>query len=215
MRSKTATSPISSSKKDAAKVAAFDFDGTLTWTDSFNAFLTYACGPAKLGVTALSQPGVFIDYLKTRDRGALKSRFLFNLLGDIPETELEILIRAFVATTGKRLFRSDALARWDSLADSDVLRVIVTASPERVVAPFGALIGADRVIGSRLKFDDRGRLMPQLDGLNCRGEEKMRRLHAIYGDDMLLDQAYGDTSGDSEMIASAREGHYRLFRQRP
>lgn len=203
------------SKNDAAAVAAFDFDGTLTWKDSFNTFLEFAGGPLKLGVTALSRPGIFVDYLRTRDRGALKSQFLFNLLGAIPQDELEILIKAFAAATGRKLFRPDALARWNSLADSGLTRVIVTASPELVVAPFGAMIGADRVIGSKLKFDAGGRLTASLDGLNCRGDEKMCRLRTVFGDDFILDQAYGDTDGDSAMIAAAREGHYRVFRQRP
>ena len=206
---------VITSKNNAAAVAAFDFDGTLTWKDSFTAFLGFACGPAKLGLTAIRRTDIFLDYLKTRDRGALKSRFLFNLLGDIDEKELDTLIRAFVTATGRGLFRPDALIRWTELADSGLTRVIVTASPESLAAPFGALIGADRVIGTRLKFSADGRLMPRLDGLNCRGAEKVRRLRAVFGDDMQLDQAYGDTAGDKEMLAAARQGYYRVFKGKP
>ena len=210
-----AVNPDLTSKNNAVAVAAFDFDGTLTWKDSFAAFLGFVGGPIKLGLTAVAQPEPFLDYLRRRDRGALKSRFLFNLLGAISEVDLDILIRAFAAATGRRLFRSDAVECWSSLADSGLTRVIVTASPEVLVAPFGAILGADRVIGSKLKFSADGRLMPELDGLNCRGAEKVRRLHAAFGEDMDLDQAYGDTDGDAEMLAAAREGHYRLFKARP
>nr|WP_309545685.1 HAD-IB family hydrolase [Asticcacaulis biprosthecium] len=196
-------------------VAAFDFDGTLTWKDSFNAFLIFLRGPVGLGKAILAKPGPFLGYLKTRDRGALKSRFLYNLLGDIHQTELEILIQAFVSVTGRSLFRPDAMTTWDSLPDSDVKRVIVTASPELLVGPLGALIGADRVIGTKLGFTADGRLKPELEGINCRGEEKMCRLRAVFGDDFDLDQAYGDTAGDHAMIAAARHGHYRVFKQKP
>lgn len=208
-----AKTPLPDSPKP--RIAAFDFDGTLTWKDSFNAFLMYACGPLKLGRTILANPGPFLGYAKTRDRGALKSQFLYSLLGGISQADLEILIQAFVSVAGRSLFRPDALLKWDSLADTGVKRVIVTASPELLVGPFGALIGADRVIGTKLGFSADGRLLPDLDGINCRGEEKMCRLRAVFGDDMDLDQAYGDTVGDDAMIAAAREGHYRVFKQKP
>jgi phosphatidylglycerophosphatase C len=208
-----AKTPLPDSLKP--RIAAFDFDGTLTWKDSFNAFLLYVCGPLKLGRTILAKPGPFLGYVKTRDRGALKSQFLYNLLGAISQADLEILIQAFVSVTGRSLLRPDALAKWESLTDTGVKRVIVTASPELLVGPFGALIGADRVIGTKLGFSADGRLLPDLDGINCRGEEKMCRLRAVFGDDLDLDQAYGDTAGDHAMIAAAREGHYRVFKQKP
>ena len=52
-------------------------------------------------------------------------------------------------------------------------------------------------------------------GPNCRGEEKVRRLRAAYGDDVRLAAAYGDTSGDTEMLAIADEPGFRVFKARP
>ncbi|MGZ3305072.1 MAG: HAD-IB family hydrolase, partial [Asticcacaulis sp.] len=49
----------------------------------------------------------------------------------------------------------------------------------------------------------------------CRGEEKMRRLREVFGDGLDLDLAYGDTSGDREMLAAAKTGHYRVFAGKP
>ncbi|ESQ75353.1 HAD-IB family phosphatase [Asticcacaulis sp. AC402] len=199
----------------APALAAFDFDGTLTWKDSFTAFLMFLRGPVGLSRIILAKPGPFVSYIGTRDRGALKSKLLYNVLGDIHQTELEILIQAFVSVTGRSLFRPDAVSKWDSLAETKLKRVIVTASPELLVGPFGAMIGADRVIGTKLGFTADGRLKPELDGINCRGGEKMCRLRAVFGDDVDLDQAYGDTAGDHAMIAAARHGHYRVFKQKP
>ncbi len=126
--------------------------------------------------------------------------------------ELEARIKTFVDKAGMGLFRPDALQTWQA---TEGLRVIVTASPEMLVAPFGTLIGAGRVIGTRLGFSEDGRLLPEIDGPNCRGEEKMRRLRQAYGDNLDLVAAYGDTAGDREMIAAARQGHYRVFHGRP
>ncbi len=200
---------------DAKKIVAFDFDGTLTYKDSFIAFLQATRGNLQMASALAFKPNMLIDYVKTRDRGALKARLLYSLLGDISQRELEILIKAFVTKTGKSLFRSDALAAWQEHDQPDRLRVIVTASPELLVGPFGRLIGADRVIGTRLKFSERGTLLPELTGQNCRGEEKMLRLREAFGDTLDLEAAYGDTAGDTEMLAAARQGHYRVFKQKP
>ncbi len=194
------------------KVVAFDFDGTLTDRDSFVAFLDFAKGKAGMAKAFLTQPSLLTNYLVTKDRGALKSGLLYKLLGPIPQNELEILIKAFSTTTGMGLFRMDALDAWDRHNLPDRQRVIVTASPQLLVAPFGRMIGADRVIGTRLGFDAQGRLKPDLDGSNCRGEEKMRRLRETYGETLDLEAAYGDTAGDREMLAAARHGHYRVFK---
>lgn len=199
----------------AKKIVAFDFDGTLTYKDSFIAFLKATKGNLQIASALAVRPEMLLDYMKTKDRGALKARLLHRLLGEISQADLEILVKAFVTRTGKSLFRPDALKTWAEHNQPDRTRVIVTASPELLVAPFGRLIGADRVIGTRLKFSDTGTLLPELTGLNCRGEEKMCRLRETFGDSLDLEAAYGDTAGDTEMLAAARHGHYRVFTQKP
>ena len=207
--------PTPASDIDTRKIIAFDFDGTLTDRDSFVTFLTFASGRLKLAASLLGDPGMLADYLKTKDRGKLKSVILYKLLGKISQQELETLIRSFVTAMGMSLFRPDALEAWGAHDLPDRQRVIVTASPQLLVAPFGALIGADRVIGTRLGFSDDGRLTPNLEGANCRGEEKMIRLREAFGSGLDLEAAYGDTEGDREMLAAARHGHYRVFTAKP
>lgn len=194
------------------RITAFDFDGTLTHKDSFISFLFDSFGALQVGLTLLAKPGLLLDYVKTHDRGALKSRLLFALAGPVSRADLNARVARFVARTGMGLFRPDALRAWNA-AEGE--RVIVTASPELLVAPFGALIGADRVIGTRLGFSEEDRLLPDLYGPNCRGEEKMRRLREAYGDDLDLIAAFGDTAGDREMLAAARQGFYRVFKDKP
>jgi len=64
-------------------------------------------------------------------------------------------------------------------------------------------------------FDTHDRVTGAFAGENCRGAEKVRRLHAAYGPNMTLAAAYGDTSGDTEMIAIAEEKGFRVFNGRP
>jgi phosphatidylglycerophosphatase C len=89
--------------------------------------------------------------------------------------------------------------------------VIVTASPETVVAPIARGLGADALLGTRLAFDAGDRITGDFEGENCRGPEKVRRLRAAFGDDVRLEAAYGDTDGDKEMLALAEEQGMRVF----
>lgn len=193
-------------------ITAFDFDGTLTHKDSFVSFLCDSFGLGHVAAALVLNPGLLGHYAVTRDRGTLKSRLLFALAGAMPRTELEGRMTAFADAAGLGLFRPDALACW---RETKGPRVIVTASPELLVEPFGRLIGADRVIGTRLGFSNDGLLLRDLDGPNCRGAEKVRRLHEAFGDDMVLEAAYGDTAGDTDMLAAANRSFYRVFKQKP
>ena len=108
-----------------------------------------------------------------------------------------------------------ALSSWHLRRAEGDLRVIVTASPQETVAPFARRLGADALIGSRLACTTDGRVGEGLDGPNCRGEEKVRRLSARFGADMQVGDAYGDTGGDLQMLAIAARGHMRVFTARP
>ena len=53
------------------------------------------------------------------------------------------------------------------------------------------------------------------DGENCRGPEKVARLRQAFGPAVRLAAAYGDTGGDTEMLAIAEVKGYRVFKERP
>jgi phosphatidylglycerophosphatase C len=71
------------------------------------------------------------------------------------------------------------------------------------------------LIGSRLSVDANGKIRGPLEGANCRAAEKVTRLREVFGDDMHLTAAYGDTSGDKDMLRIADERGYRVFNGKP
>jgi phosphatidylglycerophosphatase C len=196
-------------------IAAFDFDGTLTTRDSFTAFLVWRAGPLKLAAAALRLVPAFLAYARHRDRGRLKGAAIWACLGPITLEQLVREARAFCEERAVSLLRPDALAAWEAHAAAGHLRVIVTASPEALIAPFAARLRADALIGSRLTLDAEGRLAGRLDGPNCRGPEKVVRLKARFGEPLNLVAAYGDTDGDADMLAAAQTGYFRVFSGRP
>jgi phosphatidylglycerophosphatase C len=211
----SASTPMTGDLHEGPPLVAFDFDGTLTVRDSFTAFLKwrvssgrYYAGMARLFPAALL-------YVFDRNRGKIKAAAVREFLRGVPLEQLEREARAFAQSEAPKLFRPDALAVWRRWRASGAKLVIVTASPDVVVAPFARGLGADLLIGSKLAIDADDRVAGPLLGPNCRGAEKVIRLKAIFGDDLSLAAAYGDTSGDKEMLAIAHEKGYRIFRGKP
>lgn len=196
-------------------IAAFDFDGTLTIADSYTAFLRWRAGPVgwSLGLARLAPAA--LAWLLHRDRGRLKAAATHVFLRGVTRAQLEADAEGYAALAFHRLIRPDTLRAWRAHGEAGDTRVIVTASPETVVAPFAARLGADRLIGTRLAFDAQGRATGGFAGPNCRGPEKVTRLEAAYGAGVRLAAAYGDTSGDREMLAIAERPGWRVFIGRP
>jgi phosphatidylglycerophosphatase C len=113
------------------------------------------------------------------------------------------------------MMRPDALEAWQDWKKRGAVMTIVTASPETLVEPFARRLGAEVLLGTRLAFDAAGRVEGAFTGENCRALEKVVRLRARFGPDVRLAAAYGDTSGDAEMLQIAEVKGYRKFTGRP
>jgi phosphatidylglycerophosphatase C len=84
--------------------------------------------------------------------------------------------------------------------------VLASASLEQYLGPLGTELGLDGVVCTRLERGVDGRLTGRLLGPNCRGPEKALRVRAWLSDNGLEDAelwAYGDSSGDTELLALA------------
>lgn len=196
-------------------VVAFDFDGTLTIRDSFTAFLRWRAGPGGWALGLVKMAPAIAAYARHRDRGVLKAASVAEFLKDTPRQTLEADAERFASEHWGRFMRPDALACWNDWGKRGAHRVIVTASPETTVAPFARRLDADALLGTPLVFDDQDRVTGAFAGPNCRATEKVLRLQAAFGPDIRLAAAYGDTSGDTEMIAIADVKGFRVFKGRP
>ena len=197
-----------------APVVAFDFDGTLTIRDSFTAFLRWRAGPGAWALGLVKMAPAVAAYARDRDRGRIKAASVKEFLRGVSRAELEADAERFADQMWSQFMRPDALKVWNDWGARGAHRVIVTASPETTVAPFARRLGAEGLLGTHFAFDTSDRITGAFATPNCRGEEKVRRLRAAYGDDLHLTAAYGDTSGDTEMIAAADEKGFRVFTRR-
>lgn len=200
---------------DDKALVAFDFDGTMTVRDSFTAFLAWRVGRARYTLGVLKLTPAILSYLGHRDRGRLKAAAVVQFLKGVPLEKVEAEAKIFAETHATRLLRPDAVATWKRWRARGARAVIVTASPETIVAPFARGLGADALIGTQLEVNTYGQVSGAFTGSNCRGAEKVRRLQEMFGEDVHLAAAYGDTDGDKEMLSIADEKGYRVFIGKP
>lgn len=196
-------------------LVAFDFDGTLTWRDSFRAFLAWRSGARGYSAGLARIAPAAAIYLIDHDRTALKAAMVRAFLKGQSQASLAAQAQRFAAERSHRLLRPDALRCWKRWQADGARLVIVTATPQIIVAPFARGLGAELLIASRLEFDEAGAVTGRFDRPNCRGAEKVVRLKAEFGDGVRLEAAYGDSAGDREMLTLADEPGYRVFGGRP
>ena len=191
------------------RIAAFDFDGTLTRRDTLLPFLTRACGPREVGRTigrvaptaVRARTGRLVGEIHHRD--ATKAALLRGLFTGRRADWLRTEGHQYATTLGAKL-RPEMVeqVRWHRDAGHEL--VIVSASLRTYLDPFAASFGFDHVIAVELEADDDDVLTGAMVGPNVRGEEKAVRLRDWLGDDapeMLW--AYGNSSGDTELLAMA------------
>ncbi|QHE92709.1 HAD-IB family hydrolase [Pandoraea fibrosis] len=191
--------------RDASIIAAFDFDGTISTTDSLRVFVRETVGTARFVTGAvLASPWLIGAALKLVDRGTAKAAFLRASLGGRTQAQLEDDARRFVAGPLQRLLRPEMLARVRQHRSMGHRIVLVSASPGLYLRPWAASVGFEAVLSTELAFDGLGRFTGQFAQPNCWGPEKVRRLEAWWSPSpprVLF--AYGDSRGDKEMAARA------------
>jgi HAD superfamily phosphoserine phosphatase-like hydrolase len=110
--------------------------------------------------------------------------------------------------------RPEALERlrWHQARGDRVL--LCSASPRMLLQPLAEYLRVE-LLATELQQEG-GHWQPRLDGANCKGPEKVRRLQAHLGPlEGFVLEAYGDSRGDRELLLAAELPHYRSFQAEP
>lgn len=195
------------------RVAAFDVDGTLTTTDCVVPFLRRTAGTSRLIVRLLSSPITLGTSAVRRDRDALKAASAAAAFAGASVATVEADAAAFAREVYEHRMRTDTVELLRAHLDAGDTVLLVSASFEVYLRPLAELLGAHDVLAVRLEADDDGVLTGRLDGPNCRGPEKVVRLHEWLdrqsgGREAVHLSAYGDSSGDRELLADADAAHW-------
>ncbi len=186
-------------------IAAFDVDGTLTTRDCVRPFLERVAGRRRLATSLLRRPLATIVATARRDRDRFKEIIVGGSLRGKLVAEVETIGEQFAQYVLVNWLRPDTLRRLRWHQQSGHRTVLVSASLAAYLRPLALRLGIDDVlctdsIRSGDRYGDR------LNGLNCRADEKRRRLDQWLEEQRWVNAevwAYGDSAGDRELLARA------------
>lgn len=197
-------------------MAVFDLDGTLTWEDTLLPFLLQLAGPLRF---ALGMPLLILAMyglgLRLISRQRAKEIVLGHFLRGRPLAEVTASAEHFSLERLPRMMRPAALERLQWHQSRGHRCVLISASPALYIEPWARNAGFEEVLATRLATRPDGRLSGHIDGLNCHGPEKLRRLMERYPDLALLElHGYGDSRSDGPLLGHCEHAHYQPFRGR-
>lgn len=193
-------------------IAFFDFDGTITTRDTMIEFLAFFAGKKKFytGMIRLLPSLLAMKLGLTTNRSA-KEKMLTLFLGGRSEIEVRASAKQFSEKKLPALIRKQALVKLNELKKNNTAIVIVSASADLWLTDWCSQYDA-AILATKLEVKE-GLLTGTINGENCHGEEKVRRIREKYTladyDDIYC---FGDTSGDLPMLALTRNRYYKPFR---
>ena len=199
------------------KIYCFDFDGTLTTSDTLLEFIKYAKGRGRfLMVFLMYSPLLVLMKLHLYPNWKAKQRIFAHLFAGMRIEKFDALCRGF-AEESQHLLRPKGITLLHEALVAGAQIFIVSASIDNWVRPFFDIrnLKGVQVLGTQIEVED-GKLTGRFKSNNCYGKEKVHRiaeaLKSFERSEYEI-EAFGDSRGDKEMLAFADKGHFKPFRE--
>ena len=193
-------------------LAFFDFDGTITYQDSFINFARFAVGRKRFvaGMVFLS-PLLAACAFGIVPIWTMKKIFLMTFFRGWDKIRFDRMAAAYAETVIPKTVRPRALERIQWHQDQGDKIVVVSASIDAWLKGWCDQYGLELVC-SRLEVKA-GRITGKFLHRDCIGQEKVKRIKERYNlDDYQKIYAYGNSRGDRDMLRLADEKYYRWKR---
>lgn len=199
------------------KIYCFDFDGTLTTSDTLLEFIKYAKGRSRfLMVFLMYSPLLVLMKLHLYPNWKAKQQIFAHLFAGMRIEKFDALCRRF-AEESQHLLRPKGITLVHEALVAGAQVFIVSASIDNWVRPFFDIrnLKGVQVLGTQIEVED-GKLTGNFKSNNCYGKEKVHRiaeaLKSFERSEYEI-EAFGDSRGDKEMLAFADKGHFKPFRE--
>ena len=202
------TQELNSSGEDTRPVAFFDFDGTLTTGDTLMPFLKYVVGaPTYYAKLVLLSPVLAAYFAKLLRNDIAKQIVLKQYLAGYHIDELFELGKRFSEEVIPTMLRPEGMKRLRWHQEQGHECVLVSASLDVYLRTWTKSERFSELICTSLKMDDCSKVVGDIEGTNCYGKEKMKRLcKTNFNIRSRFSYAYGDTKGDLPMISLVDKG---------
>lgn len=182
-------------------IAFFDFDGTLTSSDSFFHFLRFANSKWKFLVGSIWLSPLLVAFkLKLVPNSTAKRKVLKYFFEGWPQEHFQKVCHEFASQVIPKLILPERLELLQYHKNEGDEVCLVSASLEEYLKPWCNEMGIP-VLATKMKQVD-NKFKAEYECPNCWGPEKVRRINEAYSlSDFDKTYAYGDSRGDREMLA--------------
>lgn len=192
------------------KLYCFDFDGTLTHKDTMFLFLRFYHSRRYFFQFLRHIPLFILLKIKLLDAESVKKSLVASILKGEKKSDIEQKAQAFLEAHYPQIIRKNALEFIQNIDRENTDAYIVTASLDIWVKPFAQLFGF-QLLATEAKYEN-DIFTGDFRTKNCNGQEKVNRItQEVSGKKYDKTIAFGDTSGDKELLQWANEGHFRFF----
>lgn len=193
------------------KIAVFDFDGTITKSDTLLQFIRHSRGAFRL----LSGFILFSPFLILMKFGIFPNWKIKEMLFGFYYKGVEIAAFDNWGITFKEYLnnniRNAVNQKIHHLKVEGFMIVIISASIENWIKPWAEDNGVDIVIATKAEVEE-DKLTGKFSTKNCYGSEKVRRLLEKFPErEKYYLCAFGDSKGDRELLALADEAYFKVF----
>lgn len=191
-------------------IAFFDFDGTISTRDSLWCFLQHTFGSRLVLKLAQASPYIILYKAKLMRNDVAKANMFRVMFGDIAATDFDEYGHSYSRESIDDIIKQSALEKIQWHKDQGHEVVVVSASLKNWLQPWCDKQDV-QLLCTQFK-ENNGKMKWEFNPANCHGPAKVDCIKSQYD----LEQfdkiyAYGDSSGDTEMLAIADEPHYRVF----
>lgn len=161
------------------RLAIFDVDYTITKKETLMELYKYSIKENKKNLIYLPR-ALFSGLLyitKIYDEKRVKESFL-KFIENMSEKDLKDFTKRFYQNRLSKILYKDSLEMMKKLKSEGYYIFLISASPEFYLNNLYTIKEVDKVIGTKFHMEN-GKFLRKMNGLNCKGEEKVRRLKEV------------------------------------
>lgn len=193
-------------------IALFDFDGTITQKSTTIPFLKFISGHSFLLKLLTKLPSLISYHCHYSGLDQLNNVIARTFFKGLPRQHLYQAGEHFSNQIIPSLVKETALERLKWHQEQGHYCILATAAFNIYIDYWAKMRGFDAIVSTQIHFNSHDVASGTIHGLSCNGPEKLNRVLELIGNEPRLIYAYGDSSGDAEMLAYATLAHYRIFR---
>ncbi|MCD7978454.1 MAG: HAD-IB family hydrolase [Tannerellaceae bacterium] len=177
-------------------IAAFDFDGTLTSTDSFIDFLSYVFKRWNVFLILI----LYSPLLIWKEKGKIKELIFKHFFQGMEYAKFKEITTYYAENRLPEIINSAMVEKVKAHQKKGDEVMIISASVSEWITPWATKHHINQVLSTEIEVKN-GQLTGYFRTPNCKKEQKVHRLFEIYPDrqDYIL-YAYGNSSDDKPLL---------------